>query len=66
VRAGDAVKMRLWQEEREIRPIMTGDGIVEVRKGDTAMVVIIERWADADAAIEALRKFVNRSGTEEP
>lgn len=64
---GCAMKMRIWREERDIRPILTGDGMVEPRRGDTVLVAIIERWSDADAAIEAMRTFIGKpSGTEEP
>jgi hypothetical protein len=44
----------LWAEDREIRAIHTGGGLVEVRKGDIAMVVVVRRWEDAIAEIAKL------------
>jgi hypothetical protein len=58
--------MRIWHEHKEIRSTLTGDGIVESRKGDIVLFAVIERWSDASEAIEAMRRFITPPKVEEP
>ncbi len=56
------MRFRVWSEQKEIRPILTGDGIVEARKGDLVLVAVIERWSDVDEALETMRRLVKPDG----
>jgi hypothetical protein len=51
------VRLRAWQETKDQRPILTGDGMITPVKGDLVAVLVIERWDNFEAAIEALRKL---------
>lgn len=61
------MKIRVWREFRDIRAIQTGDGIVEIRKGDVVMVAVVERWDDASEAIAAMQRLTAKPPiVEEP
>lgn len=42
VHGGEALKARMWQEDRPFRTVNTGDGFVTVRKGQVVIVFVAE------------------------
>jgi hypothetical protein len=46
-----------YTEDRDVRCINTGAGLVETRKGDFVMVVVVRRWEDLPAELGRLAKL---------
>lgn len=48
------MKMIGYTEDRPLRSIHSGGGIVETREGDFVMIVVVRRWEDAPGALAQL------------
>lgn len=67
VRGGDAMKLRSWTEDRDVRAIQTGDGLMTVHRGDVVVIAVVERWDDAERAIAELCRLTGKPpAVEEP
>lgn len=57
---GAAVKMSAWIETKDIRSLNTGGQLMESRKGDLVVCVVVERWDDAEKALDAAKALLAR------
>jgi hypothetical protein len=58
--AGGAVKMECWLETAKFRTIQTGGRPILTQEGQLVALVIIDKWDNFEAAVEALRKLYKR------
>jgi hypothetical protein len=61
------MKFAAWSEQRDVRAIQTGDGLLTVHRGDVVVIAVVERWDDAEKAIAELCRLTGKPpAVEEP
>lgn len=54
------MKLSAWIETKDIRSLNTGGQMMETRRGDLVVCVVVERWDDAEKALEAAKELLAR------